>query len=164
MSVFPNCKDIEYLTLVNLIDNYVPLVLSIYSVVFKGSNYNLYCKSLYRCWVLMMVFCRRHFDKALLIALSNFHYWHENNHPLSHVIQQFLVALDEYPVENFHSVLRDRLNDTDMAEQIQEKAREIDACKKEMQEFQLSFVPPRKFYFRRKQIDCLKTKAADYLV
>ena len=38
MSVFPNCKDIEYLTLLNLIDNYTPLVLSIYSVVFKCSN------------------------------------------------------------------------------------------------------------------------------
>ena len=38
MSVFPNCKNIEYLTLLNLIDNYTPLVLSTYSVVFKCSN------------------------------------------------------------------------------------------------------------------------------
>ena len=164
MSVFPNCKDIEYLTLVNLIDNYVPLVLSIYSVIFKGSNYDLYCKSLLRCWVMMMVFRRRHYDKALLIALSNFHYWHEKDHPLHQVIQQFLVALDEYPVENFHSVLRARTNETDMAEQIQEKAREIDACKTEMLEFQSSFVPPRKFNFSQKWIDSLKTKAAKYLV
>ena len=89
-------------TLVNLIDNYVQLVLSVYSVVFKDSNYD---------WVMMMVFRRRHYDKALLIALSNFHYWHEKDHPLHQVIQQFLVALDEYPVENFHSVLRARKNE-----------------------------------------------------
>lgn len=50
-----------------------------------------------------------------------------------------------------------------MAEKIQE-AREIDACKKEMQEFQSSFVPPRKFNFSRKRIDSLKTKAAEYLI
>ena len=62
MAVFLNCKDIEFLTLINLIDNYIPLVLSIYSVVFKCSDYGLYCKSLFRCWVMMMVFRRRHYD------------------------------------------------------------------------------------------------------
>ena len=164
MSVFPHCKDIEYLTLLNLIDNYTPLVLSIYSVVFKCSKYDLYCKSLFRCWIMMMVFHRRHYDKALLIVLTTFKYWHENKHPLHEVIHQFLVALDEYPVENFHSVLRARTKETDTAEQIQKKAREIDTCKKEMEEFQSSFVPPRKFNFSRKRIDNLKTKAAEFLV
>ena len=87
-----------------------------------------------------------------------------NYHPLHEVIYQFLVALDEYPVENFHSVLRARTKETDTAEQIQKKAREIDTCKKEMEEFQSSFVPPRKFNFSRKRIDNLKTKAAEFLV
>ncbi len=41
LSVFDKCKDIEYLTLVNLLDSYVPLVLSIYSVVFKCNSYDL---------------------------------------------------------------------------------------------------------------------------
>jgi hypothetical protein len=40
--------------------------------------------------------------------------------------------------------------------EIREKAKEIDACKKEMHEFQSSFVPPRKFNFSRKQIHNLK--------
>ena len=138
MSVFPNCKDIEFLTLLNLTDNYVLLVLSIYSVVFKCSNYNLYCKSICRCWIMMMVFHRRHYDQALLILLTTFKYWHENNHPwpMHEVIHQFLVALDEYPVENFHSVLRARTKETDTAEEIQAKAKEIDTCKREMREFQ----------------------------
>ena len=71
MSVLLNCKDIEFLTLVNLIDNYVPLVLSIYSVVFKCSDYSLYCKSLFHCWVMMMVFHRRHFIAGIMTKL----YW-----------------------------------------------------------------------------------------
>ena len=83
-------------TLVNLIDNYVQLVLSVYSVVFKDSNYD---------WVMMMVFCRRHYDKALLIALSNFHYWHEKDHPLHQVIQQFLkTKAAEYLLKKFELI------------------------------------------------------------
>ena len=164
LSAFPKCKDIEFLTLLNLVDNYVPLVLSIYSVVFKCSNYDLYCQSLFRCWTMMMIFHRRHYDKALLIVLSTFKYWQENTHPVHDIIQQFLVALDEYPVENFHSVLRARTSVSDTAEQIREKAKEIDACKKEMHEFQSSFVPPRKFNFSRKRIHNLKTRAAEFLV
>ena len=164
MLVFSNCKDIEFLTLINLIDNYVPLVLSIYSVVFKSNSYDLYCKSLFRCWIMLMVFHRRHYDKALLVALSTLKYWHENTHPMHQIVQDFIVAFDEYPVENFHSVLRARTNDTDTAEQIQKKAKEIDACKNEMQAFQSSFVPPRKFNFSRKRIDSLKARAAEFLV
>ena len=164
MPVFTNCKDIEFLTLINLIDNYVPLVLSIYSVIFKCSNYNFYCKSLFRCWIMMMVFCRRHYDKALLVALSTLKYWDHNTHPMHQTVQQFLAAFDEYPVENFHSVLRARTNETDTAEQIRKKAKEIDNCKKELHEFQSSFVPPRKFNFSKKRIDNLKARAAEFLV
>ena len=111
-----------------------------------------------------MIFHRRHYDKALLIVLSIFKYWQENTHPMHEIIQQFLVALDEYPVENFHSVLRARTSVSDTAEQIREKAKEIDACKNEMLEFQSSFVPRKKFNFSRKRINNLKTTAAEFLV
>ena len=164
MSVFSNCKEIEFLTLINFVDNYVPLVLSIYSVIFKCNNYDLYCKSLFHCWIMMMVFQRRHYDKALLVALSTFEYWKESTHPMHQLIKNYLVAFHEYPVENFHSVLRARTHETDNAAQIQEKAKEIDACKDEMKEFQSSFVPPRKFNFSRKRVDTLKARAAEFLV
>ena len=62
-----------------------------------------------------MTFQRRHYDKALLIFLSIFKYWQENTHPMHGVIQQFLVALHEYPVENFHSVLQARTSVSDTA-------------------------------------------------
>ena len=91
-----------------------------------------------------MTFHRRHYDKALLIVLSIFKYGQENTHPMHGVIQQFLIVLDEYPVENFHSVLRTRTSVSDTAKQIREKPKEIDACEKEMHEFQSSFVPPKK--------------------
>ena len=55
-SVFYKCKDIEFLTLVNPLDNYIPLVLSIYSIVFKCNKYELFYESLIHCWVMFVVF------------------------------------------------------------------------------------------------------------
>ena len=46
LSVFCHCKDIEFLTFVNLVDNYMPLVLSIYSIAFKCNDYDLYLQVL----------------------------------------------------------------------------------------------------------------------
>lgn len=163
ISIFCHCKEVEFLTLINLVDNYVPLVLSIYSVIFKCNDYQLYCKSLLRCWIMCMVFRRRHYDKALLVVLSAFMYWQETNHPMFHTLSNALVAFDEYPIENFHSVLRARTNSTDNADQVSRKAKEIDVCKHEMHMFKSNFVPPRKLDFSRKSISKLKVKAAEFL-
>ena len=124
LSVFCFSKDIEFLTLINLVDNYVPLVLSIYSIVFKCNDYELYCKSLLHIWATFMVFHRRHYDKAILVILSHLMYWKEKNHPMNNTLHQALAAFDEYPVENFHSLLRASwTNATDNAEQISLKAK-----------------------------------------
>eukprot|EP00112_Aurelia_sp_Birch-Aquarium-sp1_P025550 Seg855.2 transcript_id=Seg855.2/GoldUCD/mRNA.D3Y31 product="hypothetical protein" protein_id=Seg855.2/GoldUCD/D3Y31 len=157
------CKDIQYLTLLNLLDNYVPLVLSIYSIVFKCNNYEQYCQSLLRCWVMFMVFQRRHYDKALLVALSMFRYWRDRNHPFFEKMLSSLVAFDEYPVENFHSVLRARTKEGNTGDQINFKAKEIYACKHELHSFKSRFVPPKKYNFSNKRVDQLKIKAAQYL-
>ena len=163
LSVFHKCKDIEFLTLLNLLDNYVPLVLSIYSIVFKCNKYELFCQSVLHCWVMFVVFQRRHYNKALLIMLSTFLHLEENSPTLFETLRQNLVAFDEYAVENFHSVLRRRSKETDTADEIALKAKEIDACKHELHSFQSTFVPPRKFHFSSKRINKLKAKAAKYL-
>ena len=64
LSVFCKCNDVQYLTLLNLLDNYVPLVLSIYSIVFKSNKYDLFFQSVLRCWAMFVVF------KTLLLMLS----------------------------------------------------------------------------------------------
>ncbi len=65
LSAFCKCKDVQYLTLLNLLDNYVPSVLSVYSIIFKCNKYELFLKSLLYCWVMFVVFRRRHYNKAL---------------------------------------------------------------------------------------------------
>ena len=105
LSVFAKSKDIEFLTLVNLFDTYIPLCLSIYAVTLRNNKADLYYDSLVRCWLMFLMFRRRNYDKTLLIALSNMQYWKGLDHPLAEAITSTLVVFDEYPVENFHSVL-----------------------------------------------------------
>ena len=44
-----------------------------------------------------------HHDKAMLmlVVLSHFIYWQENNHPMYHTLHQALAAFSKHPVENF---------------------------------------------------------------
>ena len=150
------CKNIEYLTLVNRLYNYVPLVLSIYSIVFKCNSYDLYCQSVLHCWIMFVVFHRRHYNKALLVMLCLFQHWKDNAHSMFEILHQYLVALDEYPVENFHSILRARTSETDSADQIAFKAKEIDTCKHELYSFKSVFVPPKRFNYGAKRVNVLK--------
>ena len=99
--------------LLNLLDNYCPLVLSLYSIEFKTNHTVQYFHSILRCWLMLMVFKRRHYDKALLILLTSFIQLKECGHPLFDTLLNSLAAFDEYPVENFHSILRARTSATD---------------------------------------------------
>lgn len=80
-----------------------------------------------------------------------------------HTLPNRLVAFDEYPVENFRSVLKARTKETDTPEQIAFKAKEIGAYKHELHSFKSVFVPPRRFSYCPKKINILKTKATEFL-
>ena len=86
---FSNSKDIQYLTLLNILDNYLPLVLSIYSVIFKTGHTEEDIDAMLRCWLMFFCFKRHHYDKAPLVWLSNVLFWKSNNHPLFHAITTF---------------------------------------------------------------------------
>ena len=94
--------------------------------------------------------------------LSLFQHW-EDNVLLFETLRPYLVAFDEYPVENFYSILRARTNETDLADQIAFKAKEIDACKHELHSLKSVFVPPKTFNYSAKGINILKSKAAEFL-
>ena len=125
MQVFAESKDVQYLTLVNLLDNYLPIVLSIYSITFKCNNLDLYIYGMLRIWIMFFCFRRRHYNKAPLVWLSNVLYWNDTDHPLYHLLRECLQVLDEYPVENFHSTLRGQTNDYNTPDEIGRKARKI---------------------------------------
>ena len=124
---------------------------------------DLYYESLLRCWVMFLMYRRRHYDKAPLIALSNFEYWKSIDHPIVSTLLSSVCAFDEYPVENFHSVIRAHTRVTDTPEMISLAAKEIDARKHELGEFQSAFVPDRKQNYTHKNVELLKIKAAEFL-
>ena len=109
------------------------------------------------------VFRRRHYNKALLIMLSLFRHWEGNAHSMFETLRHYLVAIDEYAVENFHFIQRARTNETDSADEIAFKAKEIDACKHELHSFKSVFVPPKRFNYSAKGINILTSKAAEFL-
>ena len=67
---------------------------------------------------MFLMFRRRHYDKAPLIAPSNIEYWKLVGHPIIIPISSSLPAFDENPVENVHLLLRARTTETDNAEKI----------------------------------------------
>ena len=160
---FSKCKDIQYLTLLNLLDNYLPLVLSIYSVISKSGQTEQFVDSLFRCWMMFFCFRRRHYNKARPIWLSNFLFRKQTNHSLYHLIMTRLNVLDEYPVENFHSLLKAATNKSDNEDTLRETARALDSSKEKLSDFQSTFVIPHKQRLKRTDLSHLKLKAAEFI-
>lgn len=77
-AIFHKCKDVQYGTLLNFLDNYCPLVLSSYNILFKTNNFSKYYESIVRMWIMMYCFRRHHYRKSLLIWLSFVKFWEGN--------------------------------------------------------------------------------------
>ena len=111
---------------------------------------------------MFILFRIRHYDQALFVALSAFVYWQENDHTMYYTLLEVLFEFDEYPAENFRSIMRSNTNMTDTAGKITLKAKEIDIPKHKLDSFKTTYVPPNKFNFNRKRINKLKLKAAEF--
>ena len=65
MTKFSRFKDVERGALFNLLDSYIPLVLSIYGISFKLNNFSDYFRAMIRIWIMFTCLQRRHYNKAL---------------------------------------------------------------------------------------------------
>ena len=43
---FKDCKDVTFATIINLLDNYLPLVLSIYGIILRTNNFNQFLNAM----------------------------------------------------------------------------------------------------------------------
>ena len=103
---FRKCKHPLRGILLNLPDIYIRLVLSIYSVVFRLNSFSMYLSSIISVWVMFYCFRRHHYNKALLVWLSNVLFWKRNNTDMYRFLQRHITTTDEYPVGNTHSITR----------------------------------------------------------
>ena len=148
LSVFGDrCKDLQFLTLINFLDNYLPLVLTIYAVVFRSNNFQLYISTLQRVWLMCLCFGRHHYDKSPLVFLSSILYWEKISHPFLLTLKSSIVSFTEYPVEYFHSVIRDQTNPHSSAEEITKSAVPSSPLSIDKKNTEEPSSPPRTIFF-----------------
>ena len=100
------CKDIEYRTMIDLLDNLIPATLDIYTNLFRSGLFNEYVETIFRIWTFALRWKRKNYNKAPLIFLSDLFYLKDINHPFFDVIQKHLPSFNKYYVENTHSRIR----------------------------------------------------------
>ena len=164
MHVFKQSKDVQVLTLINLLDNILPLVLNIYLVVFNSNNLEIFIDAMLRAWVVFVIYRIHHYNKAPLVFLSNVLYWKKSNHPLYEALKTHLQIDDQYALKNFQSVLRAQISIGSTPEEISKKAREISATNGILHQFKTQFVPPKSAKFSQNQLKSLKAKAARFIL
>lgn len=157
-------KDVQFISLLHLLDNNIPLTLSIYSVIFKSNLYESYNHAMMQIWVMFWIYQRRHYDKAPLVWLAQRIYWRHINHPMLAAVSNHLEEEDEYPIEHFHGQIRGETNEYDSAERIRTKALWIDNTKDNLHNLRSWFLPPIRATFSNNQLRALKVKAARFLV
>ncbi len=162
-ALFQYSKDLQYGTLLNLLDNYLPLVLSIYTITFKTNNFKEYYNAMIRIWVMFVCLKRCHYNKAPLVWLSCTNHWTKNYPELYNHFRTWPTIFDEYPVENTHSILRAQTKPSDTAEKLTNRAKSIFESKERQANFRSIFTPPKQFSFSQQQLQFLKAKCAQFL-
>ena len=75
MQKFYQFKDPQYGTLLNLLNNYIPLLLSIYSISFKLNHFSEYFRAIIGIWIMFTCLQRRHYNKAPLVWIDMCLHW-----------------------------------------------------------------------------------------
>ena len=136
-------KNMQYVTLLNLLDNYLPLVLSIYTIIFKQNDFLQDRNAMVRIWVMFVCLKRWHYNKSPLVWLSCTRHWEKNFPQLYNLWKRWATIFDKYPVENTHTILRAQTNQSDTAEQLAKKAKIIFGSKKHQMNFRSTFTPSK---------------------
>jgi hypothetical protein len=107
---FDKNKDLAYCTFFDLLDSLIPSTLDLYVVLFRGNHFEKYVETIFKLWTMMCRFQRKNYNKIMLAFLSDIQYWIKIGHPIIQILKAHLNAFDEYPVENFHSLVRRHTN------------------------------------------------------
>jgi len=103
------------------------------------------------------------YNKVPLVSLSNFLFWKRDSPPSFQTLLQQLIVFDEYPVENFHSILQGQTRESDGSDMLQRKAKALDEIKSQASCFASVFDMPRKYLIFRDKLEDLKLSAAQFI-
>ncbi|RIB08714.1 hypothetical protein C2G38_2210869 [Gigaspora rosea] len=161
------CKDAEYLTLKDLLDNTILLVLDIYAVLFRSGDFEAYLESCFRVWTIFLKFSRRNYTKAPLMFLSDIFYWELNQHPILGTIKAELPKFSDSTVEIFHSFLRRGTQKHTDADQLIKYGHYINLLRLDSSGFRENFVHTSswaKYEYSARDITQLTKKSACFLL
>ena len=68
------CKDIEYRTLIDLLDNIIPATLDIYVLLFRFGSFEEYIRTIFHLWTFALKWRRKNYNKVSLAFLSDYFY------------------------------------------------------------------------------------------
>lgn len=71
METFKLCKDIEFVCVLHILDEVIPLVFFHYSVIFRSGSLDTYYSVMVRFSILFIIWERRHYNKATLSMLND---------------------------------------------------------------------------------------------
>ncbi|RIB18016.1 hypothetical protein C2G38_2246035 [Gigaspora rosea] len=100
------CKDVEYRTIIDLLDNLIPATLDVYAILFRSGSFDEYVETVFRIWMFALHWKRKNYNKAPLIFLSDLFYWKDTDHSFYNTIKTYLPTFNDYYLENTHSRIR----------------------------------------------------------
>lgn len=103
---FQFCKDIEYLYLLNLLEEVLPMAFYHYELVFRSGDLDNYIEMMLRLAILFIIWERHHYDRATLSMLSDLEHQKRNFPQYYNFKKQWFTILTEKKVEIWHSLLR----------------------------------------------------------
>ncbi|XP_078366821.1 uncharacterized protein LOC144650903 isoform X2 [Oculina patagonica] len=164
-TVFCQVKDVQYGVLLNILDNYIPLTLCSYSILFKLNHFDDYFCSIFRLWIMFFCFHRKNYNKAPLFWLSNILFWKTQGcKDVYNFFCSYLNVIDEYFVEFVHSLARKSTNPSDTPEQLREKLFSLFAAGERQTNFRAAFTPHKNYVFSRRQLTSLFSRVASIIV
>lgn len=120
---FRMCKDLEFVCILHILEEVIPLVFFHYTVIFRSGALDSYFSVMFRFLLLFIIWERRHYDKSTLSMLSDL--LHQKlNFPQYYARKESFLTLflTEIKVEIWHSLLRSRTQPHHQASEIQETA------------------------------------------
>lgn len=154
---FKFCKDVEFLYLVNLLEEVLPLAFHQYDSIFCSGNLEHYVNVMIRLAIIFVIWERHHYDRSTLSMLSDLYHQKINFPAYYNFKKNWLSVITEKKVEIWHSLLRNHISTHYSGNQIHDTAISL-AASDTAREFHSSFVRP---YLRGESEKNMKRVAGD---
>ena len=106
LNQFGNCKDQQYVMLLHLVDEISCINFFLYTVIFRGGEFDTWLHALLRVAMVFIIFNRRNYNKATLCQLTDLLFHLTDNPDMANNFENHLEVFTEKKIEILHSVFR----------------------------------------------------------